>query len=65
MAGGGGKGGSTSTEVSIPAWLEDAAKSGLARGQQAAGIGYVPYRKENIGLISLILLKINDNQISK
>jgi len=43
MAGGGGKGGSTSTEVSIPAWLEDAAKSGLARGQQAAGIGYAPY----------------------
>ena len=43
MAGGGGKGGSTSTEVSIPAWLEDAAKSGLARGTQAAGIGYAPY----------------------
>ena len=43
MAGGGGKGGSTSTEVSIPAWLEDAAKRGLARGQQAAGIGYAPY----------------------
>ena len=43
MAGGGGKGGSTSTEVSVPAWLEDAAKSGLARGQQAAGIGYAPY----------------------
>ena len=43
MAGGGGKGGSTSTEVSIPAWLEEAAKSGLARGTQAAGIGYAPY----------------------
>jgi len=43
MAGGGGKGGSTSTEVSIPAWLEQAAQSGLARGTQAAGIGYAPY----------------------
>ena len=43
MAGGGGKGGSTSTEVSVPAWLEQAAQSGLARGQQAAGIGYAPY----------------------
>lgn len=52
MAGGGGKGGSTSTEVSIPAWLEDAAKSGLARGQQAAGIGYVPYRGPDVAALT-------------
>ena len=43
MGGGGGKGGSTSTEVSIPEWLQQAAQSGLARGTQAAGIGYAPY----------------------
>ena len=43
MGGGGGKGGKSSTEVSIPAWLEQAAQSGLARGTQAAGIGYAPY----------------------
>ena len=52
MAGGGGKGGSTSTEVSIPAWLEDAAKSGLARGTQAAGIGYVPYRGPDVAALT-------------
>ena len=52
MGGGGGKGGSTSTEVSIPAWLEDAAKSGLARGTQAAGIGYVPYRGPDVAALT-------------
>lgn len=52
MAGGGGKGGSTSTEVSIPAWLEQAAQSGLARGQQAAGIGYVPYRGPDVAALT-------------
>lgn len=43
MGGGGGKGGKSSTEVSVPAWLEQAAQSGLTRGTQAAGIGYAPY----------------------
>ena len=43
MGGGGGKGGSQSTSVEIPAWLQQAAQSGLARGEQAAGIGYAPY----------------------
>lgn len=43
MGGGGGKGGKSSTEVSVPAWLQEAAQSGLARGNQAAGIGYAPY----------------------
>jgi hypothetical protein len=52
MAGGGGKGGSTSTEVSVPAWLEQAAQSGLARGQQAAGIGYVPYRGPDVAALT-------------
>ena len=52
MAGGGGKGGSTSTEVSVPAWLEDAAKSGLARGTQAAGIGYAPYQGADVAALT-------------
>ena len=52
MAGGGGKGGSTSTEVSVPAWLQEAAQSGLARGQQAAGIGYVPYRGPDVAALT-------------
>jgi len=52
MAGGGGKGGKSSTEVSVPAWLQEAAQSGLARGEQAAGIGYVPYRGPDVAALT-------------
>ena len=52
MGGGGGKGGSTSTEVAIPAWLEDAAKASLARGEHVAGIGYVPYRGPDVAALT-------------
>jgi hypothetical protein len=39
------KGGSqtTNTSTQIPAWLEQAAQQALARSQQSANIGYVPY----------------------
>lgn len=40
---GGGKGGSQSTSVQIPAWLEQAARANLGRADQAAQIGYTPY----------------------
>lgn len=40
---GGGKGGTQTTQVEIPKWLEDAAKSNMAFGEQAAGLGYRPY----------------------
>ena len=36
-------GGSQSTSVTIPAWLEDAAKKGIARAERVSGIGYTPY----------------------
>lgn len=52
MGGGGGKGGKSSTEVSVPAWLEQAAQSGLARGTQAAGIGYVPYQGPDVAALT-------------
>jgi hypothetical protein len=39
----GGKGGKSTTEVKIPAWLEAAGKEALGRGQAAANIGYTPY----------------------
>jgi hypothetical protein len=39
----GGKGGSTTSKVEIPAWLEQAAQENLARGQAVANIGYTPY----------------------
>lgn len=39
----GGKGGSQTTEVKIPKWLEGAARSNIARGQYASQIGPIPY----------------------
>jgi hypothetical protein len=36
-------GGSKSTEVKIPQWLEDAAKAGLARADTVSRIPYAPY----------------------
>lgn len=39
----GGKGGSTSSSVQIPSWLEDAAKTNLSRSDYASKIGYMPY----------------------
>ena len=39
----GGKGGSQTTEVQIPQWLEDAAKENLAYAKDVNQIGYVPY----------------------
>ena len=40
---GGGKGGKQTSEVKIPAWLQDAAQSNIARANEIAKIGYVPY----------------------
>ena len=39
----GGKGGSQTTEVQIPQWLEDAARENIARGSDVAKLGYTPY----------------------
>ena len=39
----GGKGGSQTTQVEIPQWLEDAARANIARGEHVASIGYTPY----------------------
>ena len=40
---GGGKGGKTTTEVKIPAWLEEAAMRNIGRAENVAGLGYAPY----------------------
>ena len=40
---GGGKGGSQSTSVEIPAWLQEAAQSNLAKAGEISKIGYTPY----------------------
>jgi hypothetical protein len=39
----GGKGGSSTSSVSIPPWLESATKENLAKAKQASEIGYMPY----------------------
>lgn len=39
----GGKGGSTTSKVTVPAWLEQAAQGNLARANQVSQIGYTPY----------------------
>jgi hypothetical protein len=40
---GGGKGGSQSTSVEIPAWLQGAAQANLAKAGEISKIGYTPY----------------------
>ena len=39
----GGKGGSQSSKVEIPAYLENASKASLNRAEQVQDIGYMPY----------------------
>jgi len=39
----GGKGGSQTSQVEIPQWIEDPAKRNLARAEQAQQLGYMPY----------------------
>lgn len=41
--GGGGKGGSQTTEVKIPAWAEQAMKENLRKASAMGEIGYMPY----------------------
>ena len=39
----GGKGGSTSSTVTIPQYIEDAARANLAKAEEISKIGYTPY----------------------
>ena len=39
----GGKGGSTSSTVTVPKYIEDAAKANLAKADEISTIGYTPY----------------------
>jgi hypothetical protein len=48
----GGKGGSTTSKVEIPAWLEDAAKRNLGRGEQLAQVGYQPYYGPDVAAVT-------------
>lgn len=51
---GGGKGGSQTqtTEVKIPKWLEGAARDNIAKANEIAKIGYVPYYGPDVAAFS-------------
>lgn len=48
----GGKGGSSTTEVKIPAYIEEASKRNLARADEIAKIGYTPYYGPDVAAFS-------------
>ena len=52
MSGGGGKGGSTTTEVKIPEWLQSAAQGNIRRAEDVAAIGYVPYYGADVAALT-------------
>lgn len=39
----GGKGGSQTTQVAIPKYIEDASRANIAQGKEISQIGYTPY----------------------
>lgn len=43
MSGGGGKGGSQTSETQIPQFIEDASRANLARADEISQIGYTPF----------------------
>lgn len=49
---GGGKGGSQTSTVTIPPWLEAAAQKNLARADDVSAIGYTPYYGPDVAAFS-------------
>lgn len=52
MSGGGGKGGSQTTQAEIPQWAEDAMIHNLGRAQQVAELGYMPYHGPDVAVFN-------------
>lgn len=48
----GGKGGSQSTSVQIPDWLEEPSRRAIQRGEDIAQIGYQPYMGPDVAGLS-------------
>ena len=48
----GGKGGSQTTQVEVPQYIEDAAKANLAQGREVSKIGYTPYYGPDVAAFS-------------
>jgi len=49
---GGGKGGSQTSTVQIPGYIEDAAKANLARADEISKIGYTPYYGPDVAALT-------------
>jgi hypothetical protein len=49
---GGGKGGSQTTSVTIPAWLEQAAQRNIAKAEDISQTGFVPYMGPDVAALS-------------
>jgi len=54
---GGGKGGKQSTSVTVPEWLETAAKGNLSRADELAKIGYTPYYGPDVAAMTPMQLQ--------
>jgi len=52
MSGGGGKGGSQSTQVRLPDFIEEAGERAVARGEDIAKIGFVPHMGPDVAAFS-------------
>ena len=50
--GSGGKGGSTSTSVEIPAWLQDAAQGNLAKANEISKTPFAPYYGPDVAALT-------------
>ena len=48
----GGKGGSQTTQVEIPKYIEDASRANIAQGKEISQIGYVPYYGPDVAAFS-------------
>ena len=48
----GGKGGSQTTQVEVPQYIQDAAKANLAKGEEISKIGYTPYYGPSVAAFS-------------
>lgn len=57
----GGKGGRSSTSVEIPEWLESAARQNIARADQIAQIGYVPYYGPDVAAMTPMQMAAGGN----
>lgn len=52
MSGGGGKGGSQTSETQVPDWIKQPSQRAIARGEDIAQIGYTPYMGPDVAALT-------------